>query len=256
MKKIALLFAAVIVMSAANAQVVVGLQGGYQQQKTINSANADYSLAVDYLGGVRVGYMVTPKLYVGVMGGILGGNTERMQVADSAVYTQTGIKYAIEDHFWTSDQSGWHAALQVRYEFLKYGNMHFHVLLQGAINSLGYTNYKESFYWKSFPNAHEYCEPVAPFADSISSMSWSVSLRPTLTYEFSKHLSAELSLDFLSLGYRSETTKYDGNYVTADGKDLSKGSENTSTFYAGLNTMMETLRWESPMLRLGFNWTF
>ena len=256
MTKIALLFAAVIVMSAANAQVVVGLQGGYQQQKTINSADADYSLAVDYLGGVRVGYMVTPKLYVGVMGGILGGNTERMQVADSAVYTQTGIKYAIEDHFWTSDQSGWHAALQVRYEFLKYGNMHFHVLLQGAINSLGYTNYKESFYWKSFPNAHEYCEPVAPFADSISSMSWSVSLRPTLTYEFSKHLSAELSLDFLSLGYRSETTKYDGTYVTADGKDLSKGSENTSTFYAGLNTMMETLRWESPMLRLGFNWTF
>ena len=256
MKKIALLFAAVVVMTAANAQVVVGLQGGYLQQKNTNSADADYSLNADYVGGLRVGYMVTPKLYVGLMGGVMGGNTKRMQVADSAVYPQTGIKYAIEDHFWTSEQSGWHGALQVRYEFLKYGNMHFHVLLQGAYQSLGYTKYKESFYWKSFPNTHEYCEPVAPYADSISTAAWSVSLRPTLTYEFSQHLSAELSLDFLSVGYRSETTKYEGQYVTADGKNLSKGSENSTTFYGGLNTMMETLRWESPMLRLGFNWTF
>ena len=99
--------------------------------------------------------------------------------------------------------------------------------------------------------------------DSISNFSWGISLRPTLVYEFSKHLSAELSLDFLSVGYISDTKNIDGyatdeyivsglahNYITPPHK------ETTSTFYAGLNTLMETLRWESPTLRLGFNWKF
>ena len=35
-----------------------------------------------------------------------------------------------------------------------------------------------------------------------------------------------------------------------------KMSYTKTTMYAGLNTLMELLKWESPMLRLGFNYTF
>ena len=72
MKKIMLLFAAVAFMTAANAQVVVGLQGGFLQQKSSQSTDLNYTLATDYVGALRVGYMVTPKLYVGLAGGIMG----------------------------------------------------------------------------------------------------------------------------------------------------------------------------------------
>lgn len=256
MKKIALLIMAVSFMTAANAQLVVGLQGGYRQQKNTTTLLQDYSSDMNYLGSLRVGYMITPKLYAGVSGGLLGGGTERYVATDSAIYPSNNMYYPIEDHVWTTEQQGWHAEAQVRYEFLKYGNMHFHVLLQGGYRSLGYITYKESFYWVSFPNAHEYNEPVDPYQDSIGTTSWSVSLRPTLTYEFSKHLSAELSLDFLSVGYISETVSYDNQTgLNADGEKVTR-ADNTTTIYGGLNTLMETIQWESPMLRLGFNWTF
>ena len=257
MKKIALLFAAVAFMTAANAQLVVGLQGGYHQQKDINSLNEDYSFTSSYVGGLRVGYMITPKLYVGVAGGILGENNKDYIALDSAALT--GMLHPIKEHSYADKRSGWTVSPQVRYEFLKYGNMHFHLLLQGTYSSLGYTNRTESYYWVSYPNPNEYWEQD-PYDDSISCKSWSVSLRPTLTYEFSKHLSAELSLDFLCIGYASETTHYDVTSVTDETTGITTAIEpyttTRNTFYGGLNTLMETLRWESPMLRLGFNWTF
>ena len=102
--------------------------------------------------------------------------------------------------------------------------------------------------------------------DSVRSFSWGISLRPTLTYEFSTHLSAELSLDFLSVGYIDHKEiddhmvwKYDNDYELEylDGDIVyTTTTRRVRTLYAGLNTLMETLRWESPMLRLGFNWTF
>ena len=257
MKKIAFLFVAVYLMTAANAQLVIGLQGGYYQQKSTNSVNTDFTFETNYLGGLRLGYMITPKLFVGVTGGIVGNSGEQMIASDSAQHTAGGNTqyYPTRDHRFTTEQSGWNAAAQIRYELLKYGNMHFHLLLQGSYSSLGYTNHTESFYWVNYPNAGEYHEPVNPYADSVGRTAWNVSLRPTLTYEFSKHLSAELSLDFLSFGYISEATKHDGEHVLVDGAQVTP-VETTNTFYAGLNTMMETLWWESPMLRLGFNWTF
>ena len=257
MKKIALLFAAVAFMTAANAQLVVGLQGGYHNQKETNSLNSDYNQASSYVGGLRVGYMITPKLFVGVSGGILGNNNELYIGLDSAALN--GMMHPIKEHSYADKRSGWTVSPQVRYELLKYGNMHFHLLLQGTFSSMGYTNRTESYTWVSYPNPNEYWEQE-PYDDSISCSSWSVSLRPKLTYEFSKHLSAELSLDFLSVGYMSETTKYDATQVTDATTGISTAIEPYSTtrntFYGGLNTFMETLRWESPMLRLGFNWTF
>lgn len=257
MKKIALLFAAVAFMTAANAQLVVGLQGGYHQEKNTIDTISDYDFASSYVGGLRVGYMITPKLYVGVAGSILGNSTKNY--IDSSSAPLDGMMHPIKEQLFGTTRSGWSVTPQVRYEFLKYGNMHFHILLQGTYSSMGYTNYTQSFYWVNHPNPDEYWE-IDPYDDSISCTSWSVSLRPTLTYEFSKHLSAELSLDFLSIGYMSETTRYDATSTTDATTGITTAIEPYSTtrttIYGGLNTLMETLRWESPMLRLGFNWTF
>lgn len=253
MKKICILIAAVALMASASAQVVVSLQGGYYQQKNTNTLNTDFTLQKNYLGGLRVGYMITPKLYVGIAGQYEASNDEQLIQADSAMIE--GMMKPTHDHRFTGARTGWSVSPQLRYEVLRYGNMHLHLLLQGTYRSLGYTSHTESFIWDVYPNPNEYCEPVEPFADSVSYTSWNISLRPTLTYEFSKHLSAELSLDFLSIGYLSATNHYDGVHATVDGQQTTL-STNTTTFYAGLNTLMEALRWENPMLRLGFNYTF
>lgn len=285
MKKIVLLIAAVAVMAGANAQIVIGLQGGFFQQNYINEqydtvytedptqlapgrmTSTEYtSKTSSWLAGVQVGYQITPKLYAGVMGGFLSMSTESNLLRDSLLVptdansVYVGMWMPVDDHRFTTERTGWQVAPVVRYEFAKYGNMHFNVMLQGTIRSLGYTTIREYFN-KPFDGGELLDRD--PVIDSISNFTWGISLRPTLTYEFSSHLSAELSLDFLSVGYINDTKNVDGshtdeyivtgqafNYVTPPHK------ETTTTFYAGLNTLMETLKWESPMLRLGFNWKF
>ena len=129
-------------------------------------------------------------------------------------------------------------------------------MLQGTIRSMGYTNITTSY--NGYKNGGELIE-ADPYDDSVRNFTWSVSLRPTLTYEFSEHFNAELSLDFLSVGYIVDKEYRDadrpGHYHMVDG-EKKQDVLTTSTMYAGLNTLMETLRWESPMLRLGFNYTF
>lgn len=286
MKKIALLLAAVAVGLAAQAQVVVGLQGGYFQQKTNNPALliefgttthqnmtkdtvALSSVQSTIVGGLQVGYQVTPKIYVGIAGGIVKQSGDTTMSRDYILITPeahsffTGQWETVNEHKFRRERSGWNVAPQVKYEFARYGNMHFNLMLQADITSLGYSTLTESFR-KPFENNNEYVE-LDPYQDSIKYFSWGVSLRPTLVYEFSQHLSAELSLDFLSIGYVSEKVSYEGEQLVYEASDyahqntpmvIAPHDEKASTFYAGLNTFMQALRWESPMLRLGFNWKF
>lgn len=257
MKKIVLLMAAMAVLATAGAQVVVGLQGGYYQTKTVNSWNDDYFKSSTWLGGLQVGYMVTPKLYVGIMGGYMSNSWDTLTTHYDTIFE--GQPRQFDNLRYQYARSGWTMAPQMKYEMFKYGNMHFHLLLQGSIRSLGYTNILQS-YNTPFRNNNEYQEGEGyPMDDSVKYVSWGVSLRPTITYEFSKHLSAELSLDFLSVGYINERETHDGSnagdFDMIDGERVQYVRTNTC-FYAGLNTLMGTLRWESPMLRLGFNYTF
>lgn len=290
MKKIALFIVAVAVAAAASAQVVVGLQGGFYQQKTFNPMfDTSYSCrptgllndrmttterswqTQTWLAGAQIGYQITPKLYAGVAGSYISTSSETSYLRDSVLVDEhagnsnyVGMWMGVDNHRYTSERSGWQVAPMVRYEIVKYGNMHLNMMLQGTVRSMGYSTYRQ-YYNKPFDN-NEIVD-FDPVIDSISDFSWGVSLRPTLTYEFSKHLNAELSLDFLSIGYISNTRHYDGytahDYTTSGSQG---GQAHTlvvpphdvteSTLYAGLNTLMEMLRWESPMLRLGFNYTF
>ena len=263
MKKIAFLLAAVAFMTAANAQVVVGIQGGYHWQKNTQSFDTEnYTQATNWLGGLQLGYKVTPRLYVGVAGNYQDFTADTFYLHNGITFE--GMPRTVDNRLLAMHRTGWTVNPQVKWEFLKYGNMHFHLLLQGGVTSMGYTSRDESFN-TPFRNNGEYLE-MPNVQDSIKSFSWNVSLRPTITYEFSRHLSAELSLDFLSVGYVDNKDiddhlvwKYDndGDLEYLDGEIvLTTTSRRTRTLYAGLNTLMETLRWESPMLRLGFNWTF
>lgn len=254
MKKIALLAVAVMMAVAADAQVVLGLQGGYYTEKTVNTWNDDYHHTTTWLGGLQAGYQIIPKLYVGVMGGYLSNSADWMLTAKDT--NIDGMDRVITNITDMTSREGWMVQPMLRYELFKYGNMHFNLMLQGCIRNMGYTTSKHSY--NNWSNNHEFIEND-PMIDSISQSSWSVSMRPTLTYEFSKHLSAELSLDFLSVGYISSKEQHDGNKPTdiqmIEGVPVHY-VKTTTRFYGGLNTMMETLRWESPMLRLGFNYTF
>ena len=263
MKKIAFLLAAVAFMTAANAQVVVGIHGGYHWQKNTQSYDTEnYTQADNWLGGLQLGYMVTPKLYVGIAGNYQNFTTDTFYLHNDIMFE--GMPRTVDNRLLSTAQTAWTVAPQVKWEFLKYGNMHFHLLLQGNVTSTSYTDYDESFN-TPFRNNGEYLE-MPHYQDSLRTFSWGVSLRPTLTYEFSRHLSAELSLDFLSVGF-VDARRYDDHQVQKfdnegdleylDGEIvMTNRVHRVRTLYAGLNTLMETLRWESPLLRLGFNWTF
>ena len=263
MKKIAFLLAAVAFMTAANAQVVVGIQGGYHWQKNTQSYDTEnYIQSGNWLGGLQLGYMVTPKLYVGIAGNYQNYSADTFYLHCPLVFE--GMPRVVDNRTLLMKQTGWTVAPQVKWEFLKYGNMHFHLLLQGNVTSTGYRRFDESFN-TPFRNNGEYLE-MPQTSDSLKTFAWGVSLRPTLTYEFSRHLSAELSLDFLSVGFIDARTTDDHLYMKYDNDGaleyvdgeivMMERTSRTRTLYAGLNTLMETLRWESPMLRLGFNWTF
>ncbi|MBR1799055.1 MAG: hypothetical protein IJ789_05025 [Bacteroidales bacterium] len=255
MKKILMLVVAVVSMLVAQAQVVVGLQGGYYTENKTNTFNADYDKTTSWLGGLQLGYQITPKLYVGVMGSYISNTTDFRYEHDSihidlrAHSAFVDMWKTVDDHQFLSTRTGWTVAPIVRYEVVRYGNMHLNILLQGDITSLGYTTVTER-YVKPFE--HNELEDFDAIQDSIGYFSWGVSLRPTLTYEFSKHLSAELSLDVLSVGYVSEDIKYDNGGV----RTSEPYKDHISRMYAGLNMMRQALKWENPMLRLGFNYTF
>lgn len=250
MKKIVLLIAAVAVCTVSSAQVVLGLQGGYYWQKNTSSLNDDYTSTSNMVGCVQVGYKLSPKLYVGLMGGYINASFDTLLATDTYFYPNPGMNINVTDHHTTAFRSGWFVAPQVKYEFLRYGNMHFNLLFQASLKMLGATNFKENYTTTTYPNPNEYLE-VEPYNDNTTYMSYGVSLRPTLIYEFSDHLSAELMLDLLSIGFLSETET-----VKSDTPGVDPVEHSGQYFYAGLNSLTEVLRWETTMLKLGFNWTF
>ncbi len=250
MKKIALLVVAVFFAAVSQAQFVVGLQGGYYWQENSTSVNSDKTSFSYMVGALQVGYKVMPNLYVGVMGGYVNCAFDTLVATDTYYYTRVGMNINVTDHKKHMLREGWLVAPQVKWEFLRFGNMHFNLLLQGQLRMLGANKYTESYIATTFPNANEYLE-VEPYDNHISDLTWGVSIRPTLIYEFSEHLSAELMLDLLSIGYITETETYDPEIKGIDPIKMT-----TSVFYAGLNSFTDVLRWENTLLKLGFNWTF
>ena len=250
MKKIALLVVAVAFATISQAQFVVGLQGGYYSQNNSSSLNSNTTTSSYMVGALQVGYKVMPNLYVGVMGGYVNCSFDTLNATDTYFYPSVGMNINVTDHKKNHLREGFVVAPQVKWEFLRFGNMHFNLLLQGQLRMLGANKYTESFIATTYPNPNEYLE-VEPVDDHISDMTWGVSIRPTLIYEFSEHLSAELMLDLLSIGYLSETETYDPKITGID-----PVSHTTTVFYAGLNSFTDVLRWENTLLKLGFNWTF
>ena len=255
MKKIALLVVALAFATVSQAQFVIGAQAGYYWQQnsapnTTNPNNTDKFTSSYMVGALQVGYKVLPNLYVGVMGGYVNCVFDTLIPTDTYFYPSVGMNINVRDHNNHKLREGFVVAPQVKWEFLRFGNMHFNLMLQGHLRMLGANKYTESYITTNYPNPNEYLE-VEPYNDNISDLTWGVSIRPTLIYEFSEHLSAELMLDLLSLGYISETETFDPKIT---GFDPVKTS--TSVFYAGLNSFTDVLRWENTLLKLGFNWTF
>ncbi|MBR1767079.1 MAG: hypothetical protein IJ745_08650 [Bacteroidales bacterium] len=250
MKKALLVLFAVAAATVSQAQFVLGLQGGYYWQENSTSLTADKTTSSYAVGGLQAGYKVLPNLYVGVMGGYVNTTTDTLAVEDVYFYSRVGMNIDVKDHKKHLLREGWFVAPQVKWEFLRFGNMHFNLMLQGSLRMLGPNKYTESYISVSYPNPNEYREEE-PWDNHTSDMTWGVSLRPTLVYEISEHLSAELMLDLLSVGFISETETYDPEI-----EGVEPVERKTRMFYAGLNSFTDVLRWENTLLKLGFNWTF
>lgn len=250
MKKIVLFIVAVAFATVSQAQFVLGGQAGYYMQESTTTTNIDKTSQSYFVGCLQLGYKVTPELYVGVSGGFINASFDTLVATDVYYYETVGMDINVTEHNKSLLREGWVVSPQVKYEFLRFGNMHLNLLLQGSIRMLGPRKYTENFITTTYPNPNEYRE-VEPYDDAVTDFTWGVSLRPTLVYEFSEHLSAELMLDLLSIGYMCETETYDPKLPGVD-----KQENKTTVFYAGLNSFTDVLRWENSLLKLGFNWTF
>ena len=253
MKKTMLFLMAVACISVASAQIEVGVQGGYFTQKASNSENKQYNSATNWLAGIQVGYKIKKCLYVGVSASYLSNATENMKDFDSLFHPAAPFPNNMNpviDHKQRYTRTGWEVCPTVEYEFVRFGNMHFSLQLQGTIRSLGSTTFKESYTTLLTPNPLELVDEE-PKDDHRTSFMWGVSLKPTLSYEFTPHISLEVILDFLSIGYISITETVDPKQ---EGVEPSK--DYNSTFYAGANTFTEVLQWESPLLKIGMKYTF
>ena len=116
---------------------------------------------------------------------------------------------------------------------------------------MGANKYTESYTPRLLSQSQRVPRGEDPRTTTTTFLGWGVSLRPTLIYEISTHISAELMLDLLSIGFVSETETYDPEISGIDPIE-----RKTQMFYAGLNSFTDVLRWENTLLKLGFNWTF
>ncbi len=252
MKKIFTIIAAVCIGFAAQSQIVTGIQGGYGSFKNSNTRNADFTTQSTILGGATLGYMITPKLMFAVSFSYNRVNDVDLTETDS-IYRE-GMKHEVTNHQYKGNRSGWTLTPQVRYEVLRYGNMKFNLKLEGSYGKIGKSSTFESY--NSWRNNHELINDPEIIGNNTVTM-LDINLRPTLSYEFSEHLSAELSLDILSIGYSKITTTYDA-VLAADNSTVitDSYSDIVSGIYGGINTFNEVLPWENGMIRLGMYYKF
>ena len=133
MKKAVLLLFAVAAATVSQAQFVMGLQGGYYWQKNTTSINKDEMKASYAVGALQLGYKVMPNLYVGVMGGYVNCSFDTLLAEDTYFYHSVGMNIDVTDHKRHLLREGWFVAPQVKWEFLRFGNMHFNLMLQGSL---------------------------------------------------------------------------------------------------------------------------
>ena len=157
------------------------------------------------------------------------------------------MRHEVTEHQLSYNRSGWNITPQVRYELLRYGNMKFNLSLQGIYGKMGHSSTTESYL--SWRNNHELIVDDEIIGDNTITM-LDINLRPTLTYEFSEHLIAELSLDILSVGYRRVTTAYEFEDETKNYSAM------TTDIYGGINSSREPLLWENGLLHLGLYYKF
>ena len=273
-----------MLLSAAQSQVVVGVQGGFMQSgshndlyridvPTLGTTTVFDEKGQDIVAGVQLLYQFTPWLRVGVTGGYSSWSTTSIRESDYIYIDERahssfrGMTMPVQDHTFISAQSGWYAGGVVKCQFVHYGNMHFNVVLEGIYSQRGYSSVTErytktaAFTKEDGTTERGQLEDFTPVDDGVRRTSIDISLRPSLEYEFSQHLSAELSLDILSVGYAMGTTYYDSYTKVYDGAGnrvalIDPHEVKDNTFYAGLNTLTRSLPWEGAALRLGFNWRF
>ena len=152
MKKIALLLVAVAFATVSQAQFVLGVQGGYYWQQKSTSLNPDKTTSTYMVGALQMGYKVTPKLYLGLMGGYVNCSFDTLVTTDTYFYTRVGMNINVTDHKKNVLREGFVVAPQMKWEFLRFGNMHFNLLFQGQVRLLGANKYTESYITTTFPN--------------------------------------------------------------------------------------------------------
>lgn len=226
MKKVFLTLVAVATMGIANAQLFVGGNLGFGMNSGNNKYTEDgttvttnYPKTTEWTVAPKIGFQVNKLSF----GAIIELNSEK---------TITEGKYVKDDKL-TEKYFGWGVCPFVRYNAFEYGNFSLFCELQIPITSgQNKTKYENG------------TNPVVE-SDGAKEFGFAIQVVPGLNYKLSDHLSFDLYVNLLQLGWGMERSTTETTDPTTKDVDTYKG------FGIGIYSLPQ-----HDAIGIGFNYSF
>lgn len=241
MKKVFLTIACVAFAFAANAQLTLGGNLGFGIQNIgkasvetptptgITTNTVDPQKTFNFAIQPKIGYAFNDKMAAGIIFGIGITNTTN---SFSSVFPGGATNGKMNEF-------SWNVTPYFRYNIASFDRFTF---FGEASVFLGGANTK---YKCDVANGTWESEPITAFGLKIA-------VTPGLNYKINQHISMDLYLDLVNLGFAMDKT----TVKTKVGNDVLKSVNTDTEFGLGINSLTTTLNGNKSVFRVGFNYTF
>lgn len=276
MKKVLLTLAVTCFAFAASAQIVVGGQIGFSTDNgNVNShtvlsgsgvPGADYDRTWDrpadpytsFTFMPKIGYNLNEKMQVGAQLGFTLTNQTIYNAVHGLAYTYTYPEAEDWEKISTFEFS---IAPYFRYNVAEFGKFTFFCEAQFYFTLTAKPTY--TYHATKIEDAvtgFTYDAVDTTFKGNTSRTSFGINITPGLNYKFTDHVSMDIYIDLLGLGfYHSHTNNFiDNNPNNVNGTYTDTEEYNTTSnyFHFTANANAQTVREHLSLFRIGFNYVF
>ena len=268
MKKVLLTLTLAAFAFAANAQLVVGGQLGFNS----NSGNTNREIvsgstttawtiptdhSTDFQILPKIGYQLNDNMQVGAA---LGITYQYNRVYDPAAYGTTTVVPTVKDRTaWTDDWTlGFQITPYFRYNVTQFGSFTFFCEAAIPVRINGKTNYHR--YASAYTNNLniQVKEVDTTYVGNTNSGSFGITITPGLNYKLNENISLDLYIDLLGLQYTHgwRNTFVDNSALTPGTTNTTETTVTTNNFRFIANANAQSLNSHFNLFRLGFNYHF
>ena len=255
MKKVFLTLVAVATMGVANAQLFVGgnlgfgmNSGSYKSTETYagetKTLESDAPKTIEWVVGPKIGFQAD-RLSFGVAFSIGGQkwnalNPSESDLEDAYYWFYGDLAKELGDREFTMKKTSWGVTPFVRYNAIEAGNFALFCELQIPINGIK-TKVKSVYETTNGKETEEF--------DGPKTFSWGVEIVPGLSYNLNDHISFDVYLDLIRLGFTQ--TK-----VTLEEEGTSDGVSYKDTYEKKYNDFHVGVYSLPALVTVGFNYKF